>query len=61
MNQLIWYPSGDPEKRRAFLSQLCKLRDEGKITLWMDQDESGWFYDAREIEPEFEDGNNNRC
>lgn len=53
MNRVQWYPQCRRELREEFLEKLIDLRNEEKITLWLDEDENGKiFYDIREIEKE---------
>lgn len=33
---VTWFPHGNPNNIRWFLSHLCELRDEGKIELYSD-------------------------
>jgi len=47
----MWYPDCKKELREMFLSWLLELVRDEKITVWIDEDETGnLYYDIRERE-----------
>ena len=48
-HRVKWYPTRKEYWRRWLLVRLFEMRDRDLLTIWLDQDEGGIFYDIREV------------